>query len=328
MTMIEVQYHYLQGTFTKIIDVEQYGYLDMISDIYNSLMSTVPKGRSVDFNVKYMTTDKMKDMVVKTDKDVMEMVNMLGTQVDCIDMYVYNVQVGNNTDQVTINGHHVQFMGDTARNRPEIGAPYPAFPLTDISTISTRPKANIRWGGLSNPQRDGARNIQRDGAKNLQSDGDMNVQKGDATVMHNSSQITVLGSTSASHSQVTFDNRSHAGMHDSGVSFTEVGMSSRCRSASIVRSTTTTTTTIDLGSNDATSPSADPTNPLVSRVLEGEEQEVNNDTSDSDYVAEESDHLSESSESCDEEYEEFGSDVEEEENSKEESNCEEEDDST
>ncbi|XP_043714975.1 uncharacterized protein LOC122663364 [Telopea speciosissima] len=143
--------------------------------------------------------------------------------------------------------------------------------------------------------------------------------------MHNSSQTAVLGSSSASHNRVTFDNRSSTVMHDSGVAFTEIGMPSRCRSASIVRSTTTITTIVDLGSNDAIIPSPDPTNPSASRVLEGEEQEVNNDTSDSDYVAREFDDLSDSSESCDEDYEEFGSDAEEEENSKEGSNGEEED---
>ncbi|XP_043693084.1 lisH domain-containing protein C1711.05-like [Telopea speciosissima] len=72
-TVCKIVYHYYGRTIERYVDPDKYGYLDMVYDVYSSVLRHIPKGKTVTFQMKFMLPDMIQEMEVMCDMDVLKM---------------------------------------------------------------------------------------------------------------------------------------------------------------------------------------------------------------------------------------------------------------
>ncbi|KAJ4981859.1 hypothetical protein NE237_032696 [Protea cynaroides] len=92
MSVCKVVYHYENRSQPKVLDSDLYSYIDVIYDIYNSVLRHIPEEKSISFKVKCVMEDIDVEMEIDSDGKVQKMfqVNQQGSE---FHLHVYDVNV-------------------------------------------------------------------------------------------------------------------------------------------------------------------------------------------------------------------------------------------
>ncbi|KAJ4977962.1 hypothetical protein NE237_008742 [Protea cynaroides] len=79
------------------VDPDKFGYLDIIYDVYYSVLRHIPPGRTVKFSVKYIISEKNEEISIANDDDVLKMFRIHEKRIENvdkpIDLLVHEVKV-------------------------------------------------------------------------------------------------------------------------------------------------------------------------------------------------------------------------------------------
>ncbi|KAJ4963916.1 hypothetical protein NE237_023855 [Protea cynaroides] len=113
MSVCKVVYHFENRSQPKVLDSDLYSYIDVIYDIYNSVLRHIPEEKSISFKVKCVMEDIDVEMEIDSDGKVQQMfqVNQQGSE---FHLHVYDVNVFDEYPNV-INGYSKTIMDRKGR---------------------------------------------------------------------------------------------------------------------------------------------------------------------------------------------------------------------
>ncbi|KAJ4972638.1 hypothetical protein NE237_005812 [Protea cynaroides] len=113
MSVCKVVYHFENRSQPKVLDSDLYSYIDVIYDIYNSVLRHIPEEKSISFKVKCVMEDIDVEMEIDSDGKVQKMfqVNQQGSE---FHLHVYDVNVFDEYPNV-INGYSKTIMDRKGR---------------------------------------------------------------------------------------------------------------------------------------------------------------------------------------------------------------------
>ncbi|KAJ4960065.1 hypothetical protein NE237_019975 [Protea cynaroides] len=70
-----ISWIYVYGNYSedKTVDMERYGYIDVVYDAYSMVLKDIPNGKILNFSVKVFLPDGVKELVLGFDIDVLHM---------------------------------------------------------------------------------------------------------------------------------------------------------------------------------------------------------------------------------------------------------------
>ncbi|KAJ4956452.1 hypothetical protein NE237_013235 [Protea cynaroides] len=113
MSVCKVVYHYENRSQPKVLDSDLYSYIDVIYDIYNSVLRHIPEEKSISFKIKCVMEDIDVEMKIDSDGKVQKMfqVNQQGSE---FHLHVYDVNVFDEYPNA-INGYSKTIMDRKGR---------------------------------------------------------------------------------------------------------------------------------------------------------------------------------------------------------------------
>ena len=101
---VNIYYMCKDYTEVKLVDEDLYGWIDVVYDVYCTVLSNIPDGRNVTFSVRAkMPNGSYRD--VNSDRDVSELTNFFKKEGKGIPMHISEVSVGEAVvENFTING--------------------------------------------------------------------------------------------------------------------------------------------------------------------------------------------------------------------------------
>ncbi|KAJ4958994.1 hypothetical protein NE237_026105 [Protea cynaroides] len=113
MSVCKVVYHYENRSQPKVLDSDLYSYIDVIYDIYNSVLRHIPEEKSISFKVKCVMEDIDVEMEIDSDGKMQKMfqVNQQGSE---FHLHVYDVNVFDEYPNA-INGYSKTIMDRKGR---------------------------------------------------------------------------------------------------------------------------------------------------------------------------------------------------------------------
>ncbi|KAJ4956718.1 hypothetical protein NE237_013501 [Protea cynaroides] len=92
MAVYKVVYHFQDCAQPKVLDPNKYGFIDVVYDIYNSVLRHIPQQKSISFKVKCVMKEIDVEMEIEFDDQVL---TMLAINYDGLDihLYVYGVNI-------------------------------------------------------------------------------------------------------------------------------------------------------------------------------------------------------------------------------------------
>ncbi|XP_043699896.1 uncharacterized protein LOC122650557 [Telopea speciosissima] len=153
MDLFNVYYYYDGNVSHKLVDRDRYGYIDLVHDIYSTVLGHIPDGRALTFKCKATVPGGNEGVEVWNDQSLMQLFNIYDND-KIIRLYVFNVQESE-TDQTSqsykINGFEREVIGrttNTRRQRNIVGEPtLLRHQITTAPSSSRMPKKTVKRGG-------------------------------------------------------------------------------------------------------------------------------------------------------------------------------------
>ncbi|KAJ4978547.1 hypothetical protein NE237_009327 [Protea cynaroides] len=137
---VSIYYMCEDRTEVKLVDEDLYGWIDVVYDVYCTVLSNIPDGRNVTFSVRAeMPNGSYRD--VKGDIDVSELTNFFKKEGKGIPMHISEVSVGEVVvENFTINGLSGAMIGRPRRRRPSrlraVTVPFEEGPSTTTAAAT------------------------------------------------------------------------------------------------------------------------------------------------------------------------------------------------
>ncbi|KAJ4960076.1 hypothetical protein NE237_019986 [Protea cynaroides] len=146
-TVISILYYFLDRKQQKYVDPDTYGYLDVVYDVYNSVLRHIPVGKTVKFSLKYVISENNGEMKISSDDDVVTMFHLYRERQgedEAINLFVHQVDVSDSSiSEYTINGYPRFIVGRDESKGKEVDALMHLFiNVADKKTVISRPKSS------------------------------------------------------------------------------------------------------------------------------------------------------------------------------------------
>ncbi|KAJ4972454.1 hypothetical protein NE237_005628 [Protea cynaroides] len=146
-TVVSILYYFLDQKQQKYVDPDTYGYLDVVYDVYNSVLRHIPIGKTVKFSLKYVIFENSKEMQISSDADVVTMFHLYRERQgedEAINLFVHQVNVSDSSiSEYTINGYPSYIVGRNESKGKEVDASmHPFINVADKKTVVSRPKSS------------------------------------------------------------------------------------------------------------------------------------------------------------------------------------------
>ncbi|KAJ4979687.1 hypothetical protein NE237_010467 [Protea cynaroides] len=160
---VKVIYHYYGRSVEKWVDPDKYRYMDVVYDMYNSVLDHVKEGKNITFSVSSIPPEGKPNIAIKSDIDV---VNILASSLeeDCFRLITFYVQVSPEySKDYTVNKNPPSIAGRDGKSGiqssevPEWITPTSKY----VGPASRVPKVAVRRGGF--PQTRGTRGFPETG---------------------------------------------------------------------------------------------------------------------------------------------------------------------
>lgn len=97
---------------SKWIDPDKYGYLDVISDIYSTVLSHLPNGRTITFSITCILPDGKEQIEVDSDNALINVFMLHDEVEEKINLNVHSLEVNEEPNSnYTINGYSHEVVG-------------------------------------------------------------------------------------------------------------------------------------------------------------------------------------------------------------------------
>ncbi|KAJ4974525.1 hypothetical protein NE237_007699 [Protea cynaroides] len=134
-TVVSIVYSFQDRKHQKYVDPDKYGYLDIVYDIYSSVLRHLPARRTVRFSVKFVLSENHEELQIASDDDVLNMFCLYKQSVEegdkPIHLAVNQVEVSDCcTTDYSVNGYPSAVIGRDESKGKEIDASM--HPSTDV----------------------------------------------------------------------------------------------------------------------------------------------------------------------------------------------------
>ncbi|KAJ4973755.1 hypothetical protein NE237_006929 [Protea cynaroides] len=113
---VKVIYHYYDRSAEKWVDPDKYGYMDVVYDMYNSVLDHVEEGKNITFSVSCVPPEGKPDIPIKSDMDVVNM-SASSLEEDFFRLIAFYVQVSQEySKDYTVNGYPPSIVGRNGKS--------------------------------------------------------------------------------------------------------------------------------------------------------------------------------------------------------------------
>ncbi|KAJ4950526.1 hypothetical protein NE237_027358 [Protea cynaroides] len=136
-TITTIIYAFEDRLHQRYVDPDKFGYLDVVYDVYCSVLRHIPPGRNVKFFVKYIIYEKNEEIEIANDDDVLKMFCVHENRIENvdkpIDLLVHEVKVADSdSTDFYINGYPSAIIGRDERKGKEVDT---SMNISDVVAI-------------------------------------------------------------------------------------------------------------------------------------------------------------------------------------------------